>query len=131
MPRSATPPVHVSYDNASRVCSTVGNGTAVCQSIDLHPIQGIQRAQLDPVDGPPYVLRLLVQSGATLDGMPTDVMRMSVGLDTDLVVALYDTAPACFRQTDPDGQTHTVTVAASQVDTGTGVTAVASTESTC
>jgi hypothetical protein len=125
-------PVHVTYDNASRVCSTVRNGTPVCQTIDLQQGTGIQQARLDQDKSGVYVLRLLLQSEATLDGMPSEVMRMSVGLDTDLVVALYDSAPACFHQTDPDGQTRIVTVEASQVDNGSGVTAAAAvTENAC
>ena len=125
-------PVHVTYDNASRVCSSVSNGTPVCQSIDIQQDMGIQQAELDQDTTGVYVLRLLVRSEATLDGMPAEVMRMSAGLDTDLVMALYDSAPACFHQTDPDGQTRIVTVAASQIDTSSGVTAAAAvTENAC
>jgi hypothetical protein len=124
-------PVHVTYDDAARVCSAAANDSPVCQSVDRSPAVGIQRAQLDATSHGKYVLRMLVSPGVTFDGLPTEVMRMGVAMNSELVLAVLDSAPACFRQSDPDGQTHDVTVNATQVDTGSGVTAVASTESAC
>jgi hypothetical protein len=123
--------VRVTLDDSLGVCTTFPSSSPDCLSAQTTPGSGIQSARLDAVPGGPYVLRLLVEPGAQFDDLPADQARMPVAMKTELVMALYDEAPACFRMTGADGEAHTVTVTATAVDGGTGITTAAPAESSC
>ena len=115
--------VTVTLDTALGVCTKFASGSPLCLSAQTTPGPGIQTAMLDPVPGGPYVLRLLVEHGARFDDLPAEQTRQPVAMNTELVMALYETAPACFHMTTADGEPHTVSVTATAVDTGSGITA--------
>lgn len=123
--------VRVTLDSARRICTTTPNGRTDCLSAQSTPADGIQTAQLDALPGGPYLLRLLVSPGTQFTGLPIDQARMTVAMKTELVMAFYKAAPACFHMTDAQGRTHTVSVMATAVDSGPGVTAAAPAETSC
>ena len=123
--------VKVTLDSALRVCTNFPSGSLGCLGAQTAPGSGIQTAMLDAVPEGSYVLRLLVEPGARLDDLPADQTRLPVAMNTELVMALYETAPACFHWISTDGESHTVTVTATAVDTGSGVTAAATAGTAC
>lgn len=122
--------VTVTLDDSNHLCTTIPNVPAYCLSVPKTPEKGIQSARLDAAPGGSYVLRLFVEPGTEFDDLPLP-WTVRLAKNTELVTALYETAPACFHMTTADGEPHTMTVPGTVVDVDTEFTAATPADHAC
>ena len=122
--------VHIALDAAGRVCSSVGDGSPVCQGTSGPLDVGIQEAQLSREAGAPLLMRVVVDPATTLTGLPEQSIRVNIDAERDLVLAPA-AGDVCITYLRPDGVAGTASLHQPEIDDGSGDITAAAPASGC